>query len=128
LAAPPQFGCADLAPRNQQPPVIRPLPERAECRDWRGADGQSGDQATAGNGGPARVPPGRYPALTVTEPPGQPGRLWDDSCAEGRPYPCAMCAFCAPACGICAGRTPGAAKQPTFNPWVQGSSPWRPTI
>src|SRR5215831_5389663 len=32
LPAPPQFGCADLAPRNQQPPAIRPLLERAECR------------------------------------------------------------------------------------------------
>src|SRR5690242_11638259 len=49
----------------------------------------------------------------------------DDSWDEYRPHPCAMCAFRASARGICAGRTPGAASQPTFNPWVQGSSPCR---
>ena len=36
-------------------------------------------------------------------------------------------AFRASVCGICAGRTLSTARQPTFNPLVQGSSPWRPT-
>ena len=53
---------------------------------------------------------------------------WDDSWNEHRPYPCAMCAFRALVCGLCAGKTPGTPEQPTFNPLVQGSSPWRPTF
>jgi hypothetical protein len=52
---------------------------------------------------------------------------WNDSWDEHRPCPCAMCAFRASTRGICAGRTPGAAGRPTFNPWVLGSSPRRPT-
>src|SRR2546430_16041089 len=72
--------------------------------------------------GSAYVLPGRPPSLTVTDPAGPGWMPWDDSWDERRPYPCAMCAFRAPTCGICAGRTPGTAEQPTFNPWGLESS------
>ena|SRR5436190_11425439 len=87
----------------------------------------AGEATATRIGGYARVLPGQPPSLAVTDPAGPGWMPWDDSWDERRPYPCAMCAFRAPACDICAGRTPGAAKQPTFNPWVLGSSPRRPT-
>ena len=58
-------------------------------------------------------------------PPTAGGRPWNDSWDEHRSCRRAMCAFRASTCDICAGETPGAAQQPTFNPLVQGSSPWR---
>src|SRR5215469_8277530 len=70
-------------------------------------------------------------AVSITycdgSPPSSAWLPWDDSWDERQPYSCAMCAFCASICGIRAGRTPGAAKQPTLNPRVRGSSPWRRT-
>jgi len=103
-------------------------PSQAQIIPFGINSGREGNgQITAHNGGSARVLPGQSPSLTVTNPAGPAWMPWDDSWDERRPHPCAMCAFRASACGVRAGRTPGAAEQPSFNPWVQGSSPWRPT-
>jgi hypothetical protein len=45
---------------------------------------------------------------------GPPWDAWDDSWDEYRPYPCAMCAFRASACGIRAGRTLLAPQRSSF--------------
>jgi hypothetical protein len=70
--------------------------------------------------------PGQSPSLTVTDPVDPAWIPWDDSWDERRPYPCAMRAFCASACGICAGRTPGAAGQPTLKSVGSGFEPLAP--
>ena len=76
---------------------------------------------------PRHRPKSEVAVVAKNSGPGSAWLPWDDSWDEYRPYPCAMCAFCASARDICAGRTHGAAKQPTLNPRVRGSSPWRRT-
>jgi hypothetical protein len=52
---------------------------------------------------------------------------WNDSWNEHQRKLCATGAFRALRRDICAGRALLAPQRSSFNPWVQGSSPWRPT-
>ena len=87
---------------------------RPECL-FRAASGTTATEQSGEHiAGSARVLPGQPLSLTVTNsacPAWWPGnQSWD----ERRPCPRAMCAFRAFTCGSCAGRTPGAARQPTL--------------
>jgi len=54
-------------------------------------------------------------------------RPWDHSWDEAVVHTRAYSAFRAQGERVCAGRAPGARERASFNPWVQGSAPWRPT-
>jgi hypothetical protein len=71
-------------------------------------------------GGSARVLPGTV-FITYCDGSSQCSAWlpWDDSWDERQSYPCAMCAFCASACGIRAGRTLLASPRSSFSPPVR---------